>query len=159
MKLLARLLAPACLLSLAGLALAHDQGTPAEEMIKNRQAGYAFMAWNMGKIKAQVVEGSVPFNKDQVAAAANVIAATANSGMGALYGPGTDKGSAHVKTHVKPEFFQQPDKVKEVALAFAKEANELAKVAATGDQAAIKAQFGKTGEACKSCHDKFRVKD
>ncbi|MDE2586049.1 MAG: cytochrome c, partial [Betaproteobacteria bacterium] len=29
---------------------------------------------------------------------------------------------------------------------------------AVGDQAAIKAQFGKTGEACKSCHDKFRMK-
>lgn len=159
MQLLARIFAPLCLLSLAGMALAHDHGTPAEDMIHTRQAGYVFMAWNMTKIKNQVVEGSVPFNKDQVAAAAASIAATANSGMGALYGPGTDKSTASVKTHVKPEFFQQPEKVKEVAMAFTKEANELAKVAAGGDQAAIKAQFGKTGEACKSCHDKFRMKD
>jgi cytochrome c556 len=41
-------------------------------------------------------------------------------------------------------------------MAFVKEANELQKVAATGDAAAIKAQFGKTGESCKACHDKFR---
>jgi cytochrome c556 len=41
-------------------------------------------------------------------------------------------------------------------MAFNKEANELAKVAESGDAAAIKAQFGKTGETCKSCHDKFR---
>ena len=153
-----RLVAAVALLSLAGLAGAHDHGSPAEEMIANRQAGYTFMAWNMARIKAQVVEGSAPFNKEQVAAAANAIAAIANSGMGALFAPGTEKGTARVKTHVKPEFFQQPDKVKEVAMAFAKEANELAKVAAVGDQAAIKAQFGKTGEACKSCHDKFRMK-
>ncbi len=41
-------------------------------------------------------------------------------------------------------------------MAFNKEANELAKVAESGDVAAIKVQFGKTGETCKACHDKFR---
>jgi cytochrome c556 len=76
--------------------------------------------------------------------------------MGALYAPGTDKDVGDQKTRLKPEFFQRPDKVKEVGMNFVKEANELAKVAATGDVAAIKAQFGKTGGACKSCHDEFR---
>ena len=41
-------------------------------------------------------------------------------------------------------------------LAFNKEANELAKVAVTGDVNAIKAQFGKRGGTCKGCHDAFR---
>lgn len=127
-----------------------------EDQIKARQAGYRFMAWNMGKIKANL-EGQ--YNKDQVIAAANVIAATANSGMGALYGPGTDKGTGFHETRVKPAFFKEGDKVKELAMAFNKEANELAKVAATGDAAAVKAQFGKTGETCKGCHDKFREED
>ena len=44
-------------------------------------------------------------------------------------------------------------------MAFNKEANELAKVAATGDAAALKVQFGKVGETCKGCHDKFRQED
>ncbi len=127
-----------------------------EDQIKARQAGYRFMAWNMGKIKANL-EGQ--YNKDQVVAAANVIAATANSGMGALYGPGTDKGTGFHETRVKPAFFKEGDKVKELAMAFNKEANELAKVAATGDATAVKAQFGKTGETCKGCHDKFREED
>ena len=96
------------------------------------------------------------FNKEQVIAAAKVVAATANSGMGALFGPGTDKEVGGEKTRVKPEFFQQPEKVRELAMAFNKEANELAKVAATGDVNAIKAQFGKTGGTCKGCHDAFR---
>ena len=113
------------------------------------------MAWNMGKIKANV-DGE--FNKDQVIAAANLIAATANSGMGALFAPGSEKDVAGEKTRVKPEFFEQPDKVKELAMNFIKEANELAKVAATGDAAAVKAQFGKTGGSCKACHDEFRNK-
>ena len=111
------------------------------------------MAWNMGKIKANL-DGS--FNKDQVIASANAVAAVANSGLGALFGPGTDKEVGGEKTRVKPEFFQQQDKVREVAMNFNKEANELAKVAATGDKAAIQAQFGKTGATCKACHDSFR---
>ena len=151
MKSVASAIAAVVLVSLAGTASA--QALKPEEMIKFRKAGYSFMSWNMGKIKANL-EGD--FNKDQVAAAANLVAATANSGMGALFGPGTDKEVAGEKTRVKPEFFEQPDKVRELAVSFAKEANELAKVAATGDAAAVKAQFGKTGGTCKACHDEFR---
>ena len=138
--------------SFAGVVLA-QQGLKPEEMIKIRKAGYGFMAWNMGKIKANL-EGT--YNKEQVLASANVIAATAGSGMGALFGPGTEKDVAGQKTRVKPEFFKEPDKVKELAMAYIKEANELQKVAATGDAAAVKVQFGKTGESCKACHDKYR---
>ena len=140
------------LTSFAGAVLAQQALKP-EEMIKTRKAGYGFMAWNMGKIKANL-EGT--YNKEQVIAAANVVAATANSGMGALFGPGTDKDVGGQKTRVKPEFFKEQDKVRELAMAYIKEANELQKVAAGGDAAAVKVQFGKTGESCKACHDKYR---
>ena len=138
----------------AGASFAQQSLKP-EEMIKIRKSGYSFMSWNMGKIKANL-DGN--FNKEQVIAAANLVAATANSGMGALFAPGTEKDVGDQKTRVKPEFFDPANKNKlsEVALAFNKEANELAKVAATGDVAAIKAQFGKTGGSCKGCHDAFR---
>ena len=150
-----KIVAALVLAGLASGAMAQQTLKP-EEMIKFRKAGYSFMSWNMGKIKANL-DGT--FNKDQVIAAANVVAATANSGMGALFGPGTDKEVGGEKTRVKPEFFQQPEKVRELAMAFNKEANELAKVAAAGDAAALKAQFGKVGETCKGCHDKFRKDD
>ena len=147
-----KILAAVILAGVAGGVLAQQAMKP-EDMIKTRKAGYSFMSWNMGKIKANV-DGT--FNKDQVVGAANAIAAIANSGMGALYGPGTEKDVGDQKTRVKPEFFQQQDKVKELATNFVKETNELAKVAATGDAAAIKAQFGKAGASCKACHDAFR---
>jgi len=153
MKTVASAIAAAVLVSLSGVASA--QALKPEEMIKTRKAGLSFMAWNMGKIKANL-DGS--YNKDQVIAAANVVAATANSGIFTLFAPGTDKEVAGEKTRVKPEFFEQPEKVKELAMNFMKEANELAKVAATGDAAAVKAQFGKTGGTCKACHDDFRNK-
>ena len=140
------------LVSFAGAAMAQQALKP-EEMIKYRKSAYSFMSWNMGKIKANL-DGS--FNKEQTEAAAKAVAAVANSGLGALFGPGTDKEVGGEKTRVKAEFFQQQDKVRELAMNFNKEANELAKVAATGDKAAILAQFGKTGGTCKACHDNFR---
>lgn len=146
------------LAALAITATASAQTKP-EDLIKYRQSGYTFMAWNMGKIKAQVVEGSVPYNKDQVAAAANLIAATANSGMGALYAPGTDKGKGWKETRVKSDFFKEQDEVGKIAVNFVQQANKLQQVAAGGDQAAIKAQFGEVGKACKACHDKYRIEE
>ncbi|THF62069.1 c-type cytochrome [Pseudothauera rhizosphaerae] len=154
-KLLAGAVFGVAALSIATAAVAQ---TKPEDAIKFRQAGYAFMAWNMGKIKAQVVDGAVPYNKDQVAAAASVIAAVANSGMGALYPAGSDKGSGFHETKVKGEFFTDGEGVAKVAVSFNKAANDLAAAAATGDQGAIKAAFGEVGKACKACHDSYRAK-
>ena len=126
-----------------------------EDAIKYRQSGYAFMAWNMGRIK-QNVEGN--FNKDEVVKAANAIQAIANSGMGALYLPGTDKGKGWEESRAKPEIWTDKEKMGKVATEFVKEANEMAKVAAGGDAGAVKAQLGKLGGTCKGCHDDFKAK-
>lgn len=126
-----------------------------EDAIKYRQSGYAFMAWNMGRIK-QNVEGN--FNKDEVVKAANAIQAIANSGMGALYLPGTDKGKGWEESRAKPEIWTDKEKMGKVATEFVKEANEMAKIAAGGDAGAVKAQLGKLGGTCKGCHDDFKAK-
>lgn len=142
------------LLATALTATAHAQ-VKTEDAIKYRQAGYAFMSWNMGRIKANV-EGT--YNKDEVIKAANAIQAIANSGMGALYLPGSDKGSGFHETKVKAELFTDGAKVGKIAGDFTLAANELAKVAATGDAGAVKNAFGKLGGTCKSCHDDYRNK-
>ncbi|NLD13998.1 MAG: cytochrome c [Gammaproteobacteria bacterium] len=128
----------------------------AEDAIQFRQAGYKFMAWNMAKIKAMAIDGSAEWNPAQVQAAANSIAATANSGMGALFIPGTEADVGDTKTRVKPEMFSDIEGVTEVGMAFHKAANELAAAAETGDKAAVAKAFGATGQSCKGCHDKFR---
>jgi len=142
--------------TVAGTAVA--QVKPADA-IKFRQSGYGFMAWNMVKLKGMLVDNPASFNKEQAIAAANAIQAVANSGMGALYVPGSDKGKGWAETRVKPELFTDKEGVGKVARAFNTEANELAKVAATGDAAALKVQFGKVGETCKGCHDKFKQEE
>lgn len=134
---------------------AQASGLKPEEMIKYRKAAYNFMGWNMGKIKANL-EGD--FDKAAVANAAGAIAAVANSGMGALYAPGTDKNIGNEKTRLKSEFFKEPEKVREIAMNFNKQANELVKVAAGGDAMDVQTQFAKLGDACKACHERYRAK-
>lgn len=138
---------------LAGTAVA--QMKP-EDAIATRQAGYKFMAWNMGNIKRNL-DGQ--YNKDEVVAAANAIAGIANSGMGKLYLPGTDKGTGYHETKVKAELFTDKEGVGTVAKAFNAAANEMAKVAATGDAAAVKVAFGELGKSCKGCHEKYKVEE
>jgi cytochrome c556 len=145
----------AAALGLAALAVtATASAQSASDMIKFRQSGYTFMSWNMGNIKAQL-EGS-NYDQARVAAAANVIASIANSGMGALYAPGTDKGTGWKETRLKPEFFTEQEKVREIAVNFVQQANKLQQVAVNGDKAAVAAQFGEVGKACKACHDNYR---
>lgn len=144
-------------LGLSSAATAQVFGKP-EDQIRWRQSAYHTMAWSMGRIKANV-EGT--YNKEQVVEAANVVQAIANSKMGALFQPNTNTGKGWKETRVKPEFFkpESKDELGKIAGAYVKEANEMAKVAAAGDLAAIKTQFGKLGEACKACHDKFRKEE
>ncbi|MFZ2289036.1 MAG: cytochrome c [Halopseudomonas yangmingensis] len=127
-----------------------------EDQIKFRKAGYSFMSWNMGKIKAQVIDGSVEYNQQQILAAANAIAAIGSSGMGALYGPGTDRDVGSQTTRVKPELFENFPDVAQLSGDFVEAANNLVAQAESGDQAAIRTAFGRLGETCKSCHDKYR---
>ncbi len=145
------------MLALLGITLAGGAAAQMkpEDAIKYRQSAYSTMSWSMGRIKANV-EGT--YNKDEVIKAANLLQSLANSGMGALYLPGTDKGKGWEQTRVKPEMFTNKELAGKVATDFNREANEMAKVAAAGDAAAAKVQFGKLGETCKGCHDEFRIK-
>ncbi|MFH1871144.1 MAG: cytochrome c [Pseudomonadota bacterium] len=142
-------------IGLSGALLAQTIGK-AEDQIRWRQSVMQTQVWSMARIKANI-EGS--YNKDQVIQAANTIQALANSGSGGLFQPGTDTGKGWRDTNVKPEMFKNAAKLKEVGMAYNKEANEMAKVAASGDAAAVKAQFGNLGKACKGCHDEFRKEE
>jgi cytochrome c556 len=153
-----KILAPslAAVLLAASFSATAQQAPKPEQLIKWRQSAFQVVAWNTGRIKASV-DGQ--YNKDEVQRAANTIAAIANSGLGALFAPGTEQGKGWHDTSTKPELFKDPKRFGELSAAFGKEAGELATVAGSGDLAAIKAQFGKLQRTCKSCHDDFKSKD
>ncbi|MEQ1601904.1 MAG: cytochrome c [Methylophilaceae bacterium] len=124
-----------------------------EKLIQWRQSAYRVIEWNVARIKASV-EGQ--YNKEEVSKAAHSIAAIANSGLDTLYPAGTEHGKGWRETAVKPELFKDTKRVAELSASFSKEANELTKVAAGGDAAAVKAQLGKLAKTCKACHDDYK---
>lgn len=142
-------------LSVTASAFAQQAPKP-EQVIKWRQSVYQVLGWNSARIKANV-EGQ--FNREEVVRAANSTAAIANSGLGSLYAVGTEQGKGWHDTAAKPEVFKDGKKVGDLAANFIREANELAKIATNGDQAAVKVQFGKLSQTCKACHDDYKVKD
>ena len=148
-----KLTAAVLLAAIAGAASA--QTYPVEDAIKWRQSAYQILNWNMTRLDQNL--NSSQFNKDDAIKAANTIAAIANSGMGQLYFAGSDK-SDKIKTNVRPEMYTDTQGAAKAAIALAEQANALQKVAQTGDAAAIKAQVGKLGGACKGCHDNFKKK-
>lgn len=128
-----------------------------EDQIKARQSVYTFIAWNMNRIRAQVVDEDQPYNPEQVQAAARAIAAAANSGLSAMYGPGSAQGSGWKPTRLKAEFFDELTDVGPIAARFMEETQRLADVAEGGDQAAIAAQFRTTASTCGDCHRRWRA--
>ena len=141
---------------MTGLTLASPS---VEDQIKARQSAYTFMGWNMSRIRAQVIDNEVEFNADQVRAAANAIAATANSGMSAMYGPDTLEGTGWKPTRLRPEFFEDMARTGEIASNFVQQANALAAAAEGGDPAAIATQFRATADSCGACHRPFRASE
>lgn len=149
-------------LLLTTLLLATSLGAQAaapspEDQIRFRKAAYSFVSWNMGKIKSQIADGGTAYDAQQVQAAANAIAGVANSGLGALFGPGTEQSVGTQKTRAKPELFTNLQDVARLGQDFNKAANFLAQEAASGDQARVRAAFGQLGRTCKGCHDKYRA--
>lgn len=146
------LLAIAALLAATGASA--QQAPKPEQLIKWRQSVFQTIAWNTGRIKSNV-DGT--YNKDEVLRAATLIAASANSGLGALFPAGTDTGKGWRETTVKPSFFTDTQGAANASAAFTKEANELARLAQAGDAGAVKVQLGNLQKSCKGCHDNYRT--
>ncbi|MCK9564392.1 MAG: cytochrome c [Bacteroidales bacterium] len=140
-----------------GLAAGAVAQMTAEDMIKTRQSGYTYMSWNLGIIKSLAVDGAAPYDQARVARAADAIAGIANSNMGELYAPGTDKGTGWKPTRLDPSFFDELDKVGEIAINFVEQANRMQEVAHSGDKQAVAAQFRELAGSCKACHDNYRL--
>jgi cytochrome c556 len=121
-----------------------------EDAIKFRRAAFNVMGFNFGTIGA-MANNRAPYDQAKAEQAANALTAVIFMPYG-LFPAGTDKGD----TRVKPEYFQNVEKAKGYQDKMRDEVVKLAQVVKSGDQAAIKVQFGETGKSCKSCHDDFR---
>jgi cytochrome c556 len=123
-----------------------------EDAIKLRQSAMKLIGYNFGSIGA-MVNDKKPYNKDEAIRNASRVDALSTQPF-EFFIVGTDKG----ETKAKAEIWKDGDKFKAAAEKMQGEVAKLAQVARTGDLAALKAQVGTTGGACKACHDDFREK-
>jgi cytochrome c556 len=134
----------------AGTGIAYAQFKKPEDAIKYRQSAFTVMANSFGKIGA-VVKGEAPFNKDEVAKNAAVVAMISTLPWQA-FGPGTEGGNALPVVWSDNAKFKAAGEKMQLAVA------SLNTAAQSGDQEAIKKAFGAAGATCKTCHDDFKKK-
>jgi len=132
---------------------AYAQFSKPEEAIKYRKA-VMFLIVQHFKPMGAVVQGKAIYEKDAFSANADVVQMLATLPWEASMEPGTDKGDTTLSSAV----FDKPAQFKKAAESFETATAMLASTAKGGDPDAIKAQFGKVAQNCKSCHQKFRNK-
>lgn len=137
-------------IALAISTFAYAQFQKPEDAIKYRQSVFTVMSNSMGKIGA-VVKGEAPYNKDEVAKNAAVIA-TLSSLPWQAFGPGTEGGKAQAEVWSDNAKFKAASEKMQLAVA------DLNKAAQSGDLDSIKKAFGAAGGSCKNCHDDFKKK-
>ena len=137
----------------SAVAIVFAQEVKPDRAIKYRQGVLTAVGWNFG-VLGGMAKGEIPYNKDEaIRRATNVANLSTLPWEG--FSPGSDQGAP---TKAKPDIWKEPAKFKERQDKFIEEANKLAMVAKSGDEAALKAQVGATGKACGNCHDDFRAK-
>ena len=132
----------------AGAAMAQFQKP--EDAIKYRQSVFTVMANSFSKIGA-VVKGEAPYNKDDVAKNAAIVA-TLSPLPWQAFGPGTEGGKAQSDIWSDNAKFKTASEKMQLAVV------DLNKAAQSGDLDSIKKAFGAAGASCKGCHDDFRKK-
>ncbi|GAB4470496.1 MAG: cytochrome c [Burkholderiaceae bacterium] len=133
-------------------APASAQFAKPEDAVKYRQSAMALIGNHMGRINAQLKSGNPNVAAIQSSAA---LVETLSKLPFEAFTPGSDMVA---NTKVKPEYFKDTAKVKDLIDKMQSEVRQLAAVAKGGDVKAIQAQFGKVGQACKACHDDYRMK-
>ena len=142
----------AAVLCWAATALvASAQQVKPENQIKLRKSAYALMNYNFGSLAA-MAEGKKPYNKDEAARNADMIAMLSDVPKG-FFGEGTDKG----ETKARPEIWQKRADFDARMDKMITETRKLPQAART-DLAAVKKAVDDVGDACKACHDDYRAK-
>ena len=133
--------------------LAYAQFAKPEDAIEYRQSVMTILGYHMGQMGA-VVSGKKPYEKQAFFHNATIMEMLSTLPWEAFMTAGSDKG----KTSLKSSALREKDKFMAQAKTFETEIQKLAQAAAGDDFNAIKAQFGKVGKSCKSCHDDYRSK-
>jgi len=139
----------AVLIGMVGVAYA--QFAKPGDAIRYRQAVMTLMGAHFGRIAA-VVKGKKPYVKQDVMQNAELVDTLVKLPWDAFLTP----GSAHGKTHMRPDVLREKAAFKEMAAKAELEADKLVQASQTGSLDALKSQLGTMAQSCKACHEKFR---
>jgi cytochrome c556 len=123
-----------------------------EDAVKYRQSAFSVMGTHMGRIY-QVVQGRVPYNKDQVARSAQIV-----DYMGKLPYEAFTPGSDLLESKAKPSIWKEEAKFQQLAKDMQAETAKLAAAANSGNLDNVRSQFRATAKSCDACHDNYREK-
>jgi cytochrome c556 len=137
-------------LAAAAVPVVAQQMKP-ENQVKYRRAAYQLMNLNFGSLDAMTSDKK-PFNRDEAVRNAEFVAMLSTVPKG-FFGEGTDKD-----TKAKPEIWTHRADFDSKMDKMGAEAAKLPAAARSGDVAALKKQVQEVGEACKACHDDYRMK-
>ena len=121
-----------------------------DDAIEYRQGALSVLGHHFGQLGA-MANGKIPYDAAAAQANAQLVVTLARLPWSAFV-EGSDKG----ETSARPEIWSQRDKFDAHAQKLQDATARLLEAARTGKPEALKAAFGPTADACKSCHDDFR---
>ena len=142
----------ALILLVFAIAATAADGPKPETVIQYRQSIYHVMLWNWAPM-GEMVKGKRPFDAADFKQRAERLAYMTKM-LSDAFPEGSDKGA---DTDALPVIWENKKDFDAKLQDLQREAQSLATVAASADEAKIKEQFVKTGGACKACHDKYRA--
>ncbi len=123
----------------------------AEKAVDYRQAVMNVYAWNVTSMR-DMVKGKTEFDAAVFARHAKDLAAAAQLELMAAF----PEDSINDESDAREEIWLDFKKFQDKHQALGEQSAKLAEVAAGGDEAAMKEQFGATAKTCKGCHDDFK---
>jgi cytochrome c556 len=147
-----RLIGAVCgimLIGVAGLAFAKFATT--DDAIEYRKAVMTVIGEHFAQLAA-VVTGQSPYRANSVSHHTMVVRTMAELPWEAFMMPGSQKG----KTTLKKSAIAEKDDFMAMAKRFEKLTSALDETAKSGNQDAVKVQFGEVAKSCKGCHMAYR---
>lgn len=129
-----------------------EEGEGGQAAVDFRESAMTIYKWYLGPMGA-MVKGKTPFDGKAFREHAEGLAAAAGLNLLAGFPEGSAEG-----TEARPQIWSRWSDFEGKYRALQEQSARLAQVAATGDEAAMRAQFGETAKTCKGCHDDFREK-
>lgn len=124
----------------------------AEKSTQLRQSVFSLLGSNMGPLGG-MAKGKLAFDAKRIEK--NALRINQLSLMIADY-TRTDTSAFDLKTEALNKIWQQPEDFAKRIKNLTEASAHLQKVAATGDEAAIKKAIGGVGKTCGGCHDNFK---